>query len=209
MKELVLPDHLVVEIEQLFIEMEREYDRVAKELGFSCEGCPDNCCDSHFQHHTYVEWAYLWLGLSKLDQEARKSIEERAAENLKACNRAEASGERPQVMCPLNEGGLCALYKYRMLVCRTHGVPAAMRRPDGQVLRFPGCFRCQEIVEEKKIDTDTGSFVERTPLLQRLVAIENEFLEQRRHMYPRVKMTISEMIIKGPPAISTPHCERR
>lgn len=208
MKELILPEHLAAKVEDVYARMEADYDEVAKELQFSCEGCPDNCCDSHFQHHTYVEWAYLWKGLRELSPEKREQLEQWARDHVRECNRAEGRGERPQVMCPLNEEGLCILYKHRMLVCRTHGVPAVMRRPDGHILEFPGCFRCQEIVDRRKERGEVIPRVERTPLLQQLVLVEDEFLGHRRHLYPKVRMTIAEMIVKGPPMIPLPFCER-
>lgn len=208
MKELVLPEHLAEKMEHLYQQMEKDYSNVARALEFSCEGCPDNCCDSYFQHHTYVEWAYLWRGLRKMSQEKQDQISEWAKNYISQCKEAEAKGERPQVMCPLNEDGLCILYTHRLLVCRTHGVPARMRRPDGQVLPFPGCFRCQEIVEEREKTGLKTPRVERTPLLTELVKVEEEFLDFKRHVYPRIKLTIAEMIVNGPPSIPTPHCER-
>jgi hypothetical protein len=110
-------------------------------------------------------------------------------------------------MCPLNEQGLCVLYKHRLLVCRTHGVPAAMTRPDGRTLRFPGCFRCQELVEARA-DGNVVPQVERTPLLQRLARLENDLLDHRRHLLPKIRMTIAEMLVKGPPSLPLLHCER-
>lgn len=208
MKDLTMSDALAKRIQELYALMEEEYDKVAAELNFGCSGCPDNCCDSHFLHHTYAEWAYLWRGLMELSPEQREHIEKKAAEHLRECNRAEGMGERPQVMCPLNEDGLCVLYRHRMLVCRTHGVPASMTRPDGQKLEFPGCFRCQEIVDERGEEGITVPRVERTPLLVQLVQIEDELLQHRRHMLPKVKMTIAEMIVRGAPEIPTPFCER-
>ena len=199
MIELSLSEELAAKVENLYTRMEAEYDKVAGTLGFSCEGCPDNCCDSHFQHYTYTEWAYLWRGLKQLPADELKQVEEWAVNHLAECRRAEAEGERPQVMCPLNREGLCTLYAHRLLVCRTHGVPAMMRRPDGKSLQFPGCFRCQELVE--KSDEEQIPFVERTSLLRELVLIEDELLEQRRHLYPKVKKTIAEMIVEGPPKV--------
>lgn len=205
--ELVLPERLRARLELLYGQMEEAYAAVARKLAFSCEGCPDNCCDSYFQHHTYVEWVYLREGLAALPVDRRREIERHAAEYLQAVAAAESRGERPQVMCPLNEGGLCILYQHRMLVCRTHGVPARMRRPDGQILQFPGCFRCQELVEEREKAGAEIDAVERTPLLLQLVDIENELLHFRRHVYPKVKLTIADMIVKGPPAVTSAHCE--
>lgn len=208
MKELVLPEHLAERVEQLYVQMEAHYNNVARALAFSCKGCPDNCCDSYFQHHTYVEWAYFWRGFSQMAPERQELVKSWAEKYTAECRKAESRGERPQVMCPLNEDGLCILYSHRLLVCRTHGVPAGMRRPDGKVLQFPGCFRCQERVEEREQQGLKTPRVDRTPLLMELVQVEDELLEYKRHVYPKVKLTIAEMILKGPPALPTPHCER-
>ena len=59
----IAPD-LSKKIADLYRRMEEAYDKVAVSLNFSCAGCPDNCCDSFFQHHTYIEWAFLWEGLA-------------------------------------------------------------------------------------------------------------------------------------------------
>ena len=50
--------------------------------------------------------------------------------------------------------------------------------------------------------------MERTKLLRELVMIENDLFASKRHLYPKVKLTIAEMLLKGAPTIPTPHCER-
>ena len=182
-------------IADLYERMEAAYDEVAGALSFSCSGCPDNCCDSFFQHHTYLEWLYLWEGLSQLPEERLLAIEKFAQQYILESERALARGERPQILCPLNEEGLCALYRHRLMICRMHGVPSTMTRPDGKMLEFPGCFRFQELVGDRK---DTPA-VDRTELYKELAALEGELLGQRRRTLPRVKMTIAEMIVKGSP----------
>ncbi len=204
MKELVLPEKLADRIEQLYTQMEADYNTVAKALNFSCEGCSDNCCDSYFLHHTYAEWAYLWRGFQKMSPEKQQQVRKWAESYQRESQAAQDKGERPQIMCPLNEDGRCILYSHRLLVCRTHGVPARMRRPDGQTLKFPGCFRCQDIVEGREQQGLKTPSVERTPLLMELVKVEDELLSHKRHVYPKVKLTIAEMILKGPPSLPTP-----
>lgn len=208
MKELILSEQMVKELEDIYEKLQQEYEKVAGELNFSCSGCPDNCCDSYFLHHTYAEWAHLWLGFRQLDPKRQQTLIARAQSYLEQCERDLANGQRPQVMCPLNEEGLCALYQHRLLVCRTHGVPATMIRPDGQTLRFPGCFRCQEIVDTRS-KQEQPPHVERTQLLRKLVLLENEFLENKRHLMPKVKISIAEMLVKGPPAVPLSHCEKK
>ncbi|MGW8193355.1 MAG: hypothetical protein ACWGOX_03745 [Desulforhopalus sp.] len=207
MKELVLPEPLLRELEEIYFRLQQQYARVAAELDFSCEGCPDNCCDSYFLHYTYAEWAYLWRGVRQLSEEQQHQLIDRARRYLLESERAIAAGRRPEVMCPLNEKGLCLLYKHRLLVCRTHGVPATLTRPDGQALRFPGCFRCQEVVAGRAAGKPLV-VVERTAHLRRLAHLENRLLENRRHLLPKIRMTIAEMLVKGPPKLPLRHCER-
>jgi hypothetical protein len=207
MKEIVVAGPLLHRLSRIYEEMETEYNRVAVQLGFSCQGCPDNCCDSYFEHHTYAEWSYLWLGFRHLPAEEQQEILLRAEAYQRACEDALAREERPQVMCPLNRQGRCILYPYRLMVCRTHGVPATMTRPDGRRLRFPGCFRCQELVAGQYQNEEGVLCVERTPLLRQLAMLENDLLEGRRHLYPKIRLTIAQMLLQGPPSIPVPHCE--
>ena len=202
MIELKLPADMIKRVEKLYCEMETEYDKVAQELDFSCQGCPDNCCDSYFLHHTYLEWCYLWMGFRELPKEKQEEILDRAQRYIIAADKALHSDERPQIMCPLNENGLCIVYKHRLMVCRTHGVPATITRPDGKKLQFPGCFRCQDLQQ----DDNSVLRVERTPLLRQLAMLENELLDNKRHLYAKVKLTIAEMLVKGPPRLPQPFC---
>ena len=206
--QLIINGHIMARLAALYSEMEREYVDVAAEIGLSCTGCPDNCCDSHFEHHTYVEWGYLWLGFSGLPAESQRQILLHAERYQAACAQAMACNQRPQAMCPLNQDGLCLLYSHRLLVCRTHGVPAGMNRPDGRRLEFPGCFRCQELVASKYANKKAVPRMERTPLLQKLAHLENELLGGRRHLYPKVKLTIAQMLLQGPPSIPPARDER-
>ncbi len=195
--ELGLTPEFAQLIADLYRDMEAAYDSTAEKLDFSCSGCTDNCCDSFFLHHTYTEWAYLWYGLNTLDEDTLRSITEKASDYVKESEAALAKSERPMIMCALNNEGLCALYPYRMMLCRLHGVPATFTRPDGQKLDFPGCFRCQEISAAK----ENIEPLDRTSFFQRLVNLEIELLGNKRATAPKVKMTIAEMIVKGPPSL--------
>ncbi|MDA8160899.1 MAG: hypothetical protein M0T76_09280 [Desulfobacteraceae bacterium] len=177
----------------LYAEMESAYEQVAVRLAFSCEGCPDNCCDSYFQHHTYLEWAYLWQGLSELPAERQAVYQARAREAVASYRTALSQGERPQVMCPVNDHGRCGLYRHRLLICRLHGAPASLTSPNGQRRQFPGCFRCQELTQGLS-DVPT---LDRTRFFKTMVRLEQEFLGARSR--PRVKMTLAEMLLERPP----------
>lgn len=207
-KEIRLSPSQSERLASVYRDMETRYAAIAGEIGLSCTECTDNCCDSYFLHYTYAEWAYLWEGLRILDVEQFGRIRDRAKEYLAESEAVLARGERPQLMCPLNEEGLCALYAHRLMICRLHGIPAAMTRPDGKTLRFPGCFRCQEIVGTKYGKEDNAPRMDRSGLLAAVAGLESELLEERRHLYPKVKRTIAEMIAGGPPMVDKPLCER-
>ena len=208
MPELTLPPDMAAELAAICSNLEEDYRRVAGQISLRCEGCPDNCCDSWFFHHTYCEWAWLWQGLRQLEAGALERIVSRAEDYLRESQAQLAAGRRPQLLCPLNENGLCGLYEHRLLICRMHGVPAVLTRPDGQHLRFPGCFRCQEIVREKYTDEDAAPAMDRTQLFTKLADLETRLLGGSRQRFPKVKKTIAEMIVLGPPVIAQPFSAR-
>ncbi|NLZ17623.1 MAG: hypothetical protein GX087_07820 [Desulfobulbaceae bacterium] len=197
--ELKLPPELVVEMEAIYTAMAAGYDTVAEAIGLTCDQCPDNCCDSWFLHYTYSEWAYLWLGLAQLDPARLETICQRASEYVHLSQQALAADTRPQTMCPLNEAGRCQLYHHRLMICRSHGVPATLTSPNGRRQRFPGCFRCQEMVHARYSPPELAPAMERTALLRRLVQVEQQLLGAGRAQYPKIRLSIAEMIVQGPP----------
>lgn len=201
MQELTLSDALTAELEQIYQTMQGEYDRIAEQIPLTCADCPDNCCDSWFFHHTYSEWAYLWQGLRLLDEQTLARITVRAKEYVRQIQAQLAARQLPRMMCPLNEQGRCGLYSHRLLICRMHGIPSVLTRPDGQTLRFAGCSRCQTIVQERQRNPDEVPSMHRTQLFSRMAAIESRLLGGSRQSYPKVKKTIAEMIILGPPVV--------
>ncbi len=205
MKELFLPPELSCEMREIYASMEAAYDEVAGEVGLTCRGCPDNCCDSYFLHYTYSEWAYLWEGIRSLDDRHLDRIMHLAREYVEQSRRMIIQEKRPRIMCPLNDGGKCALYSHRLMICRTHGVPAALIRPDGQYLRFPGCFRCQDMVRSNYAVETEAPAMDRTVLYQRMAQLEVRFLGEKKGLFPKIRLTIAEMIVNGPPKdIKTP-----
>ena len=78
MKEVILSEQQVTELEEIYKKLQQEYERVAGVLDFSCSGCPDNCCDSYFLHHTYAEWAHLWIGVRQLEPNRQQALIARA-----------------------------------------------------------------------------------------------------------------------------------
>lgn len=199
MNTLVLEPEISLKLATLYARMEAAYDGVARAMGFSCAGCPDNCCDSYFLHYTYVEWAYLWEGLAGLPEEQQEAVRQRAVRAVAQSRQAIISGgDHAHPMCPLNEQGRCSLYAHRLMICRLHGVPATMTRPDGRSLSFPGCFRCQDL----PAGASAQATLDRTDFYQQMVDLEKTLLGPRRGLLPRVKMTLAQMLVAGPPSLS-------
>jgi len=194
-----LSPELTTRLADLYARMEAAYDETARKIGLTCEGCPDNCCDSYFLHHTYVEWAYLWQGLERLPKDKRNEVINRARIGVNSTLMALAAGEVPATLCPLNEEGRCILYNHRLMICRLHGVPARLTFPDGKAKDFPGCFRCQEL----SASLPDVPRMERSGLLNELAQLEKAFIEEQRGKLVRVKKTIAQMIAEGPPELLT------
>ena len=178
----------------LYGRMVAAYAAVAEPLGFTCAHCPRNCCTSHFQHHTYLEWAYLWQGLRELPEDRRRLYAERAEENARQAAALLGQGLQPGLMCPLNDDGRCGLYKHRLMICRLHGVPHRLAPPGRPAQAFPGCFRCQELVQA----AGSEASMDRTPLYVELAALERRFLGAKAGRLPKVDLTLAQMIAIGP-----------
>jgi hypothetical protein len=108
-----------------------------------------------------------------------------------------AQGLKPNIMCPLNDKGLCQLYEYRLMICRLHGVPNRFIRPDGKEMNFPGCFRCQELCSQP----EEVPVVDRTNLYRELASLEMAFVGLRAKALARVNLTLADMLVQGPPDI--------
>ncbi len=197
MKKNNLKSKLFQDLSLLYARMEASYNLTALQLGLSCEGCPDNCCNSFFQHHTYIEWAYLWEGVNACSHEKRQEILEKAGEYVGQSRILLARGKRPRIMCPLNDDGLCRLYGHRLMICRMHGVPNSFVRPDEETMRFPGCVICQKLYADK----EDVPMLDRTLFYKDLAALEMSFLKLKGTAMPRVKLTLAEMLAQGPPNV--------
>ncbi len=179
---------------ELYSDMETAYDRAAAEIFLTCKECSDNCCNSYFQHHTHIEWAYLWVGMRSCSHDKQQEVIDRAEQYVRQSQALLAQGNKPGIMCPLNDDGLCQLYKHRLMICRMHGVPNRLVMPGGNKKSFPGCFRCQELCSHLK----EVPVMDRTPLYRKLASLEMAFVGPGTRALPRVNLTLAEMLVKGP-----------
>jgi len=197
MREKRLRNTLFEKLSRLYSEMEGAYDLMAAKIGLTCRGCRDNCCKSYFQHHTYIEWAYLWEGIKSCPDEKQRKFVKGAGEYVRESRALLAQGLRPRIVCPLNDKGLCGLYEYRLMICRMHGVPNSFLRPDGKKLLFPGCFRSQELCS----NLEEVPILDRTPFYRDLASLEMAFVGPKMRALPKVDLTLAEMLVQGPPTI--------
>lgn len=181
--------HLMKELIALFDDMDRAYDQVAGQCGFECNGCEDNCCRTRFYHHTLAEYLCLKEGLADLDAEARQRLATRAATVVERMRNAEAAGGLVSEMCPLNENERCLLYALRPMICRLHGIPHQLRRPNGQVQTGPGCGDF-----DRQCGLSPNAVLDRTPLYTDMAQIEKQ-LRSLWDYKTKIKMTIAEMVV--------------
>lgn len=172
----------------LFGKMSIKYQDLVNQYGLNCKDCPDNCCQTRFHNHTYIEYFFLMEGIAALSKNRRKDLSEKA---LSACDQiaeCEASGETPRVMCPLNENTRCVLYDFRPMICRLHGIPYDLNMPGRDPFRGDGCTIFQDQFQNKPYFA-----FDRTTLYQSLSQLEGD-LRAEIGRNNRIKMTVAEML---------------
>ena len=178
-------------LESIFVAMDRQYVEVAKHYGFECSGCEDNCCRTHFYHHTFLEFLYIHAGLNKLGPYRKGELQSKAVRVCHEAAIAHAKARPVKLMCPLNSKDLCTLYAHRPMICRLHGIPHQLRRPSRNITRGPGCETFELRAAQKGCRE-----LDRTPFYFEMAKLEKE-LRQALDLSGRVKMTIAEMIVAG------------
>lgn len=173
-------------LKQLFAKMDAAYDTAAKEHGFVCNGCDENCCKTLFYHHTFLEFFYLVQGLRKLTAETRQALYKRAQKVVLAQSTASAVTVFRK-MCPLNQNGRCQLYAHRPMICRLHGIPYLLGFGQSQK-EGEGC----NDFYQQAVKTD--SVLDRTELYQELALLEKK-LRVWINDSSKIRLTIAEMIV--------------
>lgn len=176
------------QLARLFEQMDRAYTLSAGRHGFVCNGCDENCCRTRFFHHTLLEYAYIHYGLRQLPGKTRQEIRQRARHVIGQAARVPDTGQSTGMMCPLNQDDRCMLYPYRPMICRLHGIPHILHRPDGRHQVGPGCG---EFVRQCA-SADSGR-LDRTPLYFRMAGLEQQV---RRHIgfKERINLSIAQVI---------------
>lgn len=180
----------------LYDQMDAAYRAAAEPAGFVCRGCARNCCRSLFFHHTYAEWVYLQSGLEALPLARRQALAAAARDYL--VRKQPGDG----LFCPLGDADRCSLYDHRPMICRLHGLPHVLVRPDGCQVEGPGCddyYRQRGPV--------VASALNRTPFYAAMAALEKE-LRHAIGLSARLKMTVAEMVATPlPVSVAAPEAD--
>ena len=176
-------------LEVLFESMDQKYKEAAEYYGFHCEGCEDNCCRTHFYHHSLLEYLYIHEGLKTLSQNKQIEIQNKALEVCRQTDTDKQMELHVRPICPLNFDGLCVLYHYRPMICRLHGIPHELHKPGQKTLYSPGCDTFI-----KRCEGGEDYTFDRTPFYIRMASLETE-LRQAAGYLKKLRMTVAQMIL--------------
>lgn len=119
-------------------------------------GCAD-CCEVGEYPFSRLEVEYLMKGFSELPMEKKRKIKEEI-ERLRE--------ERPKMhKCPFLIKKKCSVYKYRGIVCRTHGL--AWYDAEENRIRLPYCVN-KGLNYAKVFNRETGEVFLDNPIRERL-----------------------------------------
>ena len=171
----------------LYKQMDKTWNEIARLYDFQCNGCKDNCCRSLFFHHTHIEKAYLLHGFNRLEPYKRTEVRASAEEYVKATFSAGQDIKSLKIMCPLNEEEKCTLYSYRPMICRLHGLPHEVRIQGPMPITGKGC-------KAGCFDNKTYITFDRTPFYQQMAQLEASWRRENGQT-DKIKETVAHMIL--------------
>lgn len=177
-------------LESIFLTMDSRYGVLSNQYGFHCTGCEDNCCFTLFYHHTLLECLYLHTGYDHLESREKQSVKESAYQFTGYQQQVEAGQEEPfRHICPLNLNGRCRLYAYRPMICRLHGLPYELHRPDRKIIYGKGCQAFSLQCGER-----SHGALNRTPLYAAMAELESE-VRKAFDFKEKLKLTIAQILL--------------
>ncbi len=177
------------ELYGIYRDIDRAYEEVASEYGFSCQGCEDNCCRTVFYHYSLIEYFGVLEGFDRLPEQKQQEALQRAKQYVAELNRFRTKETEMKRMCPINFDGLCGIYEHRPLICRIHGVPGILRHPVKGTRVFSGCQRFEILHPDKD-----PKRLDRTEFFTKIATIETRLRREMDYML-KFQKTIAEMIL--------------
>jgi len=173
----------------IFADIDHAYLTSSSYYNFHCKGCDENCCMTHFFHHTHMEYFYILEGISELDSTLSASIYKKAREANQQSISSIQQGDTVRLMCPLNSNGICLIYNHRPMICRMHGIPHELRFPGKQPVFGKGC-KAFEVQCGKKQYLP----FDRTPFYISMANLEKD-MKQQLGIKKKFKKTIAQMLV--------------
>lgn len=119
-------------------EVLKGYFEDQKEYIFCKKGC-SHCCEIGIYPYTDLEFKYLLLGFFRIPMKEQQKVIKRIQDLKKEYQECEDK-KKFEHRCPfLDEDGVCTVYEYRGMICRTFGL-ITMLDDGGCVIPF-----CQEL----------------------------------------------------------------
>jgi Fe-S-cluster containining protein len=173
----------------LYLQMDKAWNKIADLYGFQCNGCEDNCCRSLFFHHTYIEKSYLLHGFNQLDRQMQAAIRIKAEDYVKTTFSAGKQLKSLKIMCPLNEEEKCILYLYRPMICRMHGLPHEVLIQGSKPIVGQGCKAGQ-------FDDKASIQFDRSPFYRQMAQIEAAWRRETGQT-AKIKETVAQIVIQA------------
>lgn len=182
-----MTENSFLSLAELYQQMDKQWDMIAAQYHFKCNGCKDNCCTSLFFHHSFIEKAYFLSGFKTLAADIQEKILDHAHDYCKKTFKSDTPAKSLKIMCPANDNGKCLLYHYRPMICRLHGLPHEVTRPGSELVMGKGCTAGEfDRLPYQKFD--------RTPFYQQMALLEIEF-RQASGMSRKTKQSIAQILM--------------
>lgn len=153
------------------------YNAASIQSGFNCYGCDGaKCCSVDLVIHTSLEICYIREGLLSLDELTQSRIIKKSLEIVKFKRLNPTGLDYRNSICAANHEGMCAIYKYRPMICRLAGIPHFVDRRDHIRTFGPGCPRFENSFRMVNPSTQ----IDRTPFYSWLAQLEIEVIQKRK-----------------------------
>ena len=175
-------------LEGIYGSIDKMYEEAARHYGFKCSGCDDNCCMTHFYHHTHIEFFFIIKGFRSLNRDLKSVILSQANAIQDKKEQDNTKKDPHRLMCPFNIDGKCVIYTFRPMICRMHGIPHELKKPGTPVHYGQGCGLFM-----KNYFNENYYPFNRTPFYFKMALLEDD-MKRENNLNGKFKKTISEML---------------